>query len=1174
MQKESPESYKRRLQEEQERQAEYEQVEVVVVSSDVREARKIFPASPKSPGRSLSFSPKVVFMPHCMFEEEEKEAELAELRMQECSDDEEEMNTPRHRPKRHSFGDAQDAPLAPEAPRLEVQTHKSRHKSEKFKDRLSRARLAKTREKARELGDEDYQAPSSPSLSSLGDVSFDEKLGRVTDKYSRARLARMHRSATGGTLARVIDAEFMTQGRSRSNTPYLELHVRPPTDETSTRLVPLLRAGDVVPISAQLQALSDVTLQRCELDDAMVSTLALAIEASGISLSKLDLSCNLFGDPGAKAIGNLLKVNSSLTSLDLNGNDLKDPSSIGEGLKVNRGLQSLFLIDCPITQNASDIVSLRSILEVQILLRKGQVGTTIHLDSATTLSVPVVEAQNAVRWYVTVEQPDPVIIHQLWSSSSINLEDFYRRSPKSESLLYALIPQLRLERPADKELIKFLAISKVFAKFNSSDVSYRDMCPPAIRTFIDGCTHFCGRFLVHHGLPEYEDNVMTIFRATDSQIKAEVLLVLFHSEARYRHERLQHAGLDPTSALQIIFSSDMWPQWKEDVQRLCGRTYPWGVVMPAYQRPLFVLLQQEPWSVGEIKRMLRSITKCLQDVHSTGRVHGNVTPRHIVRMADKSYKLMGLEAMTQFGVSCGTLTASAYWPPELALLRAEGVAPGLMLSATASFDIWGLGVVMFRMLRRASLFCADDSEELWGAHARTSLENWSPESLAETLHLLHRYLRPLMGDHDRLAACDLLGALLQRQVHLRPSSQSVLNHAFLQPADTKGSWFMSADHVSAALESVKPGCAVNSTQHHALKTPLHLAVENGRLHAVQSLLEQKASLDCKDICGRTPLEGLLQSQPHEQLTDSQLRMCQFLAAQMNLSDLSSFGFSASVLHKLRQLSGPQMGDTLRVRTNAGERVGVVKFLGPTSFAPDEWIGIDLGTNAGKNDGSVKGVSYFTCAPGHGIFVQQVAVLENLGKVGTEPAKTPEVRGECDICHNPVTTDDQRMKTADGSYRHLACQPLPDLSALPKIPLMESNMLGAIIPPPAPPLPRQSSSSGQPSDERARSLEERERLLEERERQLAERERGVEERQKQLEEDRKSGRPRKPSPSPTRPVAREGVHLRPAVAGAECEFVARHGVVWGGMLCAKCGVRRKDHRLSALKPPEPRPKWAA
>jgi len=130
--------------------------------------------------------------------------------MQECSDDEEEqkeVNTPRQRPKRHSFGDLQDAPLAPEAPRLEVQTRKPRQRSEKFQDRLSRARLAKTREKARELGDDGSQQPSSPALSSLGDVSFDEKLGRVTDKYSRARLARMHRSATGGTLAKAIDGK-------------------------------------------------------------------------------------------------------------------------------------------------------------------------------------------------------------------------------------------------------------------------------------------------------------------------------------------------------------------------------------------------------------------------------------------------------------------------------------------------------------------------------------------------------------------------------------------------------------------------------------------------------------------------------------------------------------------------------------------------------------------------------------------------------------------------------------------------------------------------------------------------------------------------------------------------------------------------------------------------------
>jgi len=168
----------------------------------------------------------------------------------------------------------------------------------------------------------------------------------------------------------------------------------------------------------------------------------------------------------------------------------------------------------------------------------------------------------------------------------------------------------------------------------------------------------------------------------------------------------------------------------------------------------------------------------------------------------------------------------------------------------------------------------------------------------------------------------------------------------------------------------------------------------------------------------------------------------------------------------------------------------------------------------------------------------------------------------------VTTDDQRMRTPEGSYRHLSCQPLPDLSTIHKGTLVESNMLRAMVTTITPP-PEVRSPASPTSPAPPLSID-RERSLEEREKQLAERERAAVEKQKQIEqweEERKGdlGRPRKPSPSPTRPVAREGIHLRPATVGVECEFVPRHGVVWGGMLCAKCGVRRKDHRVVPLKP---------
>lgn len=63
----------------------------------------------------------------------------------------------------------------------------------------------------------------------------------------------------------------------------------------------------------------------------------------------------------------------------------------------------------------------------------------------------------------------------------------------------------------------------------------------------------------------------------------------------------------------------------------------------------------------------------------------------------------------------------------------------------------------------------------------------------------------------------------------------------------------------------------------------------------------------------------------------------------------------------RQLS---LGDRVLV---AGQRKGIIRFIGQTQFAPGIWYGVELDQAVGKNNGSVAGVRYFECAIGHGIF---------------------------------------------------------------------------------------------------------------------------------------------------------------------------------------------------------------
>merc|ERR1719320_1566437 len=71
----------------------------------------------------------------------------------------------------------------------------------------------------------------------------------------------------------------------------------------------------------------------------------------------------------------------------------------------------------------------------------------------------------------------------------------------------------------------------------------------------------------------------------------------------------------------------------------------------------------------------------------------------------------------------------------------------------------------------------------------------------------------------------------------------------------------------------------------------------------------------------------------------------------------------------------------RVRLRNG-RTGTVWYIGKASFTKGEVIGMELDQWAVKgNDGSMKGVRYFSCPSGHGYFTRREAIVEKLEKTG-------------------------------------------------------------------------------------------------------------------------------------------------------------------------------------------------
>ncbi|KAG7240020.1 hypothetical protein INR49_028019, partial [Caranx melampygus] len=60
---------------------------------------------------------------------------------------------------------------------------------------------------------------------------------------------------------------------------------------------------------------------------------------------------------------------------------------------------------------------------------------------------------------------------------------------------------------------------------------------------------------------------------------------------------------------------------------------------------------------------------------------------------------------------------------------------------------------------------------------------------------------------------------------------------------------------------------------------------------------------------------------------------------------------------------------MQVLLTSANEMAFIRYLGTADFAPGLWLGLELRSPKGKNDGSVGGRRYFTCRPGYGVLVR-------------------------------------------------------------------------------------------------------------------------------------------------------------------------------------------------------------
>ena len=107
-----------------------------------------------------------------------------------------------------------------------------------------------------------------------------------------------------------------------------------------------------------------------------------------------------------------------------------------------------------------------------------------------------------------------------------------------------------------------------------------------------------------------------------------------------------------------------------------------------------------------------------------------------------------------------------------------------------------------------------------------------------------------------------------------------------------------------------------------------------------------------------------------------------------------------------ELSEFEVGQAIEVQDG---KTAIVQFIGSTDFAAGDWIGVVLDDATGKNDGSVKGRRYFTCEPGHGMFVRP-------GAASIIEQPTPKPKTNAQQRTNGIQANGRPTNTAVGGLR--------------------------------------------------------------------------------------------------------------------------------------------------------------
>lgn len=161
----------------------------------------------------------------------------------------------------------------------------------------------------------------------------------------------------------------------------------------------------------------------------------------------------------------------------------------------------------------------------------------------------------------------------------------------------------------------------------------------------------------------------------------------------------------------------------------------------------------------------------------------------------------------------------------------------------------------------------------------------------------------------------------------------------------------------------------------------------------------------------------------------------------------------------------RVGQTVETSTH---QHGIVKYIGTIHVSDGIFLGIELPSATGKNDGSVRGERYFTCAPGHGLFVKESSII----RIVSQPAPPPPAPTQPATPRSrpPIAAPRQRPSSvivpkpaarASTISKRQSVAPSTTYTSL-RAPLRNPSVTNASVTPAAEPSARASHSGSRPS----------------------------------------------------------------------------------------------------------------